>query len=529
MKLLFLSDDSNNEELVQPLCLVANQLQATLDCLPIAKDKQSCGGIECYDAVFVDIDMDSVHVSSSRNFITRINKDYPAICLIVMQNEFRASEVRAWFKAGVFDVLEKPLDETILYELMNEISSQQRDKAIVRQPGKAKAEWMKRGFVYDLIFGATKHAKEIWDRSKQCGLSNTPTTVLIASIDRYKTLIKQKSPKWAQSLQSECTKAIQVGLNEQGLTGIQAIVDKDKLAILLPCQYEDDIKHIARLLQYGIQQRTGYTVTVGIGNHYEDPRNLYASYKEAWQAQANKFYVGKNKVIHYTDIDNLYEKPTLVPYEKLDVVSQLLRRGELDQGKSELQQIRAFLFTNCRIEQDVLHLQVTDILNSLLRAALNNGCHPDMMQTVYSKFMDQLKETADIYDIEKWFVEMIENILFNIHRFNNEKMLRPIQQAVQYIEDTYNQPISLEEVADHVRLSANYFSNTFKKTMGLPFVKYLAKIRVERAKPLLHDLDYTVYQVASEVGYTDSRYFSRVFKSFEGKTPSEYRNARLVK
>ncbi len=110
-----------------------------------------------------------------------------------------------------------------------------------------------------------------------------------------------------------------------------------------------------------------------------------------------------------------------------------------------------------------------------------------------------------------------------------KKMLRPIQQAVQYMEASYDQPISLEEVAEHVRLSANYFSNTFKKTMGQPFVKYLAQMRVEKAKQLLQDLDYTVYQVASEVGYSDSRYFSRVFKSFEGKTPSEYRNARVVK
>ncbi|WP_054704066.1 hypothetical protein [Bacillus sp. JCM 19041] len=251
-------------------------------------------------------------MSLSRDFIARLKKDNPAICLIVMQNGFRASEVRAWFKAGVYDVLEKPLEENILYELVNEIR-QKKAQANVKQPGEAKAEWMKRGLVYDLIFGAIKHAKEIWDRSKQCGLSNTPTTVFVVSIDRYKTLIKQKSPKWAQSLRGECTKAIQVTLNEQGLTGIQAIVDKDKLAILLPCQYEDDVKHTARLLQYGIQQRTGYTVTVGIGNHYEDPRNLFASYKEALQAQANKFYVGKNKVIHYTDIDSLYEKPTLVP------------------------------------------------------------------------------------------------------------------------------------------------------------------------------------------------------------------------
>lgn len=425
-------------------------------------------------------------------------------------------------------MLEKPLNEDHLYELLNEIK-QQTLATKQTQPDHAKTDWLKRGLVYDLIFGSSKHAKEIWDRSQQCGLASTPTTVMVVSIDRYKTIMKQKSSKWAQSLRHDCTNAIDTCLKDQDLTGIQAVVAKDQLAVLLSCQEDVQLDAPARLLQKEIEKQTGHTVTVGVGRYYHDPRNLAQSFKEALQAQEAKFYLGKNNVIHYKESDELFEQTKLVPYEKLETVSQLLRRGELDHGKTELEKIRQFLFTDCRMEKDILHLQVTDILNALLRAALNNGCHPDMMQLIYSKYMEQLKETADVYDIEKWFIEMVDSILFNIHRFNNEKMLRPIQQAVQYMEASYDQPISLEEVAEHVRLSANYFSNTFKKTMGQPFVKYLAQMRVEKAKQLLQDLDYTVYQVASEVGYSDSRYFSRVFKSFEGKTPSEYRNARVVK
>ena len=99
--------------------------------------------------------------------------------------------------------------------------------------------------------------------------------------------------------------------------------------------------------------------------------------------------------------------------------------------------------------------------------------------------------------------------------------------AKQYIQNNYANQISLEEVADAINLSAAYLSNMFKKEMGMNFSDFLISCRIEAAKELLKTTDLPIADVASRVGYTDSRYFSKTFVKVVGLKPSTYRKLYL--
>lgn len=97
----------------------------------------------------------------------------------------------------------------------------------------------------------------------------------------------------------------------------------------------------------------------------------------------------------------------------------------------------------------------------------------------------------------------------------------------QYIDEHYMENLKLEDLASVFYLSSNYFGTLFKKLFGESFSTYLINVRLEKAKILLQDPQYSITQIAYAVGYHDKRYFTGLFKSTVGITPKEYRKIYL--
>lgn len=102
-------------------------------------------------------------------------------------------------------------------------------------------------------------------------------------------------------------------------------------------------------------------------------------------------------------------------------------------------------------------------------------------------------------------------------------LANPINTAVQYIQNHYQEQIMLNEVAQSVYLSTSHFSRMFKEEMGVTFVDYLMTYRINQSKSLLKMTTLPIEVIANQVGFTSSAYFSTAFKKKEGCTPSEYR------
>jgi len=98
-----------------------------------------------------------------------------------------------------------------------------------------------------------------------------------------------------------------------------------------------------------------------------------------------------------------------------------------------------------------------------------------------------------------------------------------ISEAEEWIQSHYEEPITLEEVAEYVSLSPYYFSKIFKERLDKSFVEYVADLRVMKAKELLSTTDKPLKEISQLVGYKDPNYFSRVFKKRTNVTPSEFR------
>lgn len=97
-----------------------------------------------------------------------------------------------------------------------------------------------------------------------------------------------------------------------------------------------------------------------------------------------------------------------------------------------------------------------------------------------------------------------------------------VDKAKAYAKQHLHEAISLDEVAEGIHLSKNYFCNVFKSETGLTFWDYLTQLRIEKAKELLQT-DMKTYEIAFTVGYENASYLSKMFKKIYGITPTEYR------
>ncbi|MDG0791416.1 response regulator [Cohnella ginsengisoli] len=110
-----------------------------------------------------------------------------------------------------------------------------------------------------------------------------------------------------------------------------------------------------------------------------------------------------------------------------------------------------------------------------------------------------------------------------------ERITHPeVNKIIQYIEQHYDQDITLGSLSRYVMMGENYVSALFKKKTGETLIHYLHRTRVDKAIELLMNTDLPVNRIGQRVGFMNDNYFIKIFKRMTGTTPSQYRNHRTI-
>ena len=114
--------------------------------------------------------------------------------------------------------------------------------------------------------------------------------------------------------------------------------------------------------------------------------------------------------------------------------------------------------------------------------------------------------------------------IFHADLSHKEKDLNRLTHVLDYTNQNYNRPISLEEISGIAFLEAGYFCRFFKKHMGLTFLEYQNEVRLSH---IYHDLittKDTLQQILERHGFTNYKLFRRMFQEHFHGTPSQIRN-----
>lgn len=108
-----------------------------------------------------------------------------------------------------------------------------------------------------------------------------------------------------------------------------------------------------------------------------------------------------------------------------------------------------------------------------------------------------------------------------VYNTTGKKRHHQLLPVLKYINDHYNQKITLNKLAGMANLNPHYFCRLFKDITGMPPIEYVNHLRIDAALKLLQQYHLPVGEAASSVGFNDSGYFSRLFKKYKKMSPKE--------
>lgn len=133
----------------------------------------------------------------------------------------------------------------------------------------------------------------------------------------------------------------------------------------------------------------------------------------------------------------------------------------------------------------------------------------------------EIERLATRAQVVHWLEQLRNALTSQLEQYSLGKSAL-IEKARQYVQDNVEKRIMLQDVADHVCISAGYLSSLFKKLYNQNFVDYINQVKMEHACGLIREGRYRIYEISYRLGFENAYYFSRVFKRHTGMTPTEY-------
>lgn len=158
------------------------------------------------------------------------------------------------------------------------------------------------------------------------------------------------------------------------------------------------------------------------------------------------------------------------------------------------------------------------------------GVLPDY-KALFRKIIQELQLCR--YGYEDYIVSLFNDILLLVDRQQHEQkkatgnVQEQIERAAAYFNENYNTKISIDDYAESLHISTNWFIHNFKQYAGMSPAQYILSLRMANAQSLLERTTYNIKEISEIVGYENPLYFSRVFKKEIGKSPAQYRKEMI--
>lgn len=290
-----------------------------------------------------------------------------------------------------------------------------------------------------------------------------------------------------------------------------------------------DLFEKCETLKTKIVDNTQYSVSIGLGG-IKHMWEIHTSYKEALDALKYRVTVGNDIVILYDHI-NIGNNNNIHNINDLnEKMSFYLKSGLYD---------KAAILTNQYFEN--IDLKRKNTLKDILIIAMNIiainfktliAMGIDSTDEIYNSQIASFNKLLSL-DTLPAIIEFLHKIIFKsietINAQQTSKIDDIIIKAKEYIDDNLgNNELSLSLIAKHLYLNPSYLSRMFKKEIGINFVEYLTKIRMEKAIELLKEGYMKAFEIADFIGISDPNYFSTCFKKYTGLSISEYKKNIII-
>ncbi len=172
--------------------------------------------------------------------------------------------------------------------------------------------------------------------------------------------------------------------------------------------------------------------------------------------------------------------------------------------------------------------KVTDFLNDTsikLFPSINKTSPSNHLNTRFQRLFDCFSKNDKFR--ERDLSASLEKLLIELARAieNEEKPRVSLSKSINHINNYYNTPLKIPDLAKMDGHSITRYNLHFKEQMGMPPTKYIIKLRMNMATELLESSNLSIYQIGEMCGYEDYNFFAKVFKQSTGFSPKKYRDS----
>ncbi|CRZ35276.1 two-component system response regulator YesN [Herbinix hemicellulosilytica] len=374
--------------------------------------------------------------------------------------------------------------------------------------------YVERSFVFSLFFRGTSH-KELIVFKNILNLKDLGYVIQFEFIPKGKTSnmdfdIDELSLYSLIKKELKCVISA-VGPVLQNQISILITEGPDKLAPGLDTKSR--IICTAKKLLNAIQKEFNIKLIGGIGS----VQSLHSINISLMEALSCMHYCNPGEIIHVQDLDK-YKNHSFYEYKEAE--KQMI--NAIRHRKADAYDYFSIIMNRIKhLSDDAKRNKIIEILVLATHAArLDNFEDADYHNYICN--IDSLMKLEGDQLIEWAFQKFVKITGCVKSQSSIDYSNKVVQATKEYLEAHYAEEITLEDVAEYVNISPQYFSKLIKKNTGFNFIDWLSILRVKKAKELLANTSLTVKEVCFMVGYKDPNYFSRIFKKKIGMTPSEY-------
>ena len=256
---------------------------------------------------------------------------------------------------------------------------------------------------------------------------------------------------------------------------------------------------------------------VGAGSTHDHVSRLADSLKEAKKALRCAQYLNHNGLLRYEELGEWLTAPGDLSEREEDIMLSL-RAGHYAGLMENVDRFVAWLREQ-PLDPEIVERELVKILylalsasKEIVRLGEDSGPLPHL----------ELRDLKGKDEMLDWFRGQMDRIVGSMLEIRENSKHDTIERAKRYIDEHLADDLSLQTLAAHLNMSPSGLSLMFKEVTGTTYIKYMTRLRMERAKQLLAE-GRKVGEVSEMVGYYTYRHFTDVFKQQTGMTPGQYR------
>ena len=280
-------------------------------------------------------------------------------------------------------------------------------------------------------------------------------------------------------------------------------------------------------LKQAVFEKCNTRVSIGLGRTYDDICNISISYKEAMAALMYRNRIGYNSVIPLEFVEPANKITYRYPVDREERLIYMAVVGDYAYCHQVLLELFDSLAQSGPLPEGLLPKVLMNIVIRISRYISEQNL-PISAQVTRLFPASEILAVKNLEEAMTTFDKALRNFCTYVRTYTEEKHQRLFRTAKQYMDRNYRENFSTAKMAVSLGTTPEHLNKVFKDRERIGLFDYVMRVRMNEARRLLRETDMPEEEICVGIGFEDVRYFQSMFKQYENKTPSAYREELLA-